>query len=269
MPGTTTIRIDETSIELPEVNEAGRGGGFAFGVYKGGSTLLFKALRRILGSSNISYVDFVHLFDSKGILLERAKFGEENEKLLETWFRRKGTVFGGWREFPVNYKLPLLSDTATYLLVRDPRDCITSHYYSLKYSHTLSGASGSLVSDVRKKMQNIGIDEFALSQGPALVRRFSAYDSLRASNLMLRRYEDVVFNKFKLLSDVCRHFGIDAPLAKIKHIAREVDKRPPSEDVNEHVRQVAPGDHKKKLKAATIESLNQVLSDVLSKYGYE
>jgi hypothetical protein len=86
---------------------------------------------------------------------------------------------------------------------------------------------------------------------------------------MLRRYEDIVFDRLTFVTELCGHFGIETPNAKMRVVAERNDERPASEDVHAHVRQVTPGDHAKKLSPATIEYLNAELADVLGKYDYK
>ena len=86
--------------------------------------------------------------------------------------------------------------------------------------------------------------------------------------LKLCRYEDIVFNKAKLVNELCLQFGLDVSPARRGRIASVLDQRPAEENIHSHVRQVTPGDHRRKLKPSTIEQLNRALADVLLKYGY-
>lgn len=262
------IEIDGNICEMPELAQGASGGGFAFGLYKAGSSLLYRTLRQLTRNSNIRYFDVLQQFRQVGHVLESCSFSQAGTTALRRYVDRAGIVFGGWREFPTNYELPLRADTRTYLLIRDPRDMITSHYFSLKYSHLTTGLEAKYILPERERLQNVDIDTFARSQVRQVARYFSNYESLTHTKLLLRRYEDIVFDRSRFVTDLCSHFGIEATKAKMRTVAERNDERPPSEDVHAHVRQVTPGDHAKKLSPTTIEFLNGELADVLSKYDY-
>jgi hypothetical protein len=263
------ITTSGATVELPdEIPGIPCAGGFVFGLYKSGSTMLHGAVRRLARATQTKQVDVIHSFHGGGIHLEKAEFSEAEKAALEHWMGRPGILYSGWRQFPLNYRLPLRPETHTFLLIRDPRDILTSHYFSLRYSHPVRGPSGSDILKSRQHLQTTGIDAFALSAAKQIEGYFRAYDALAGTNLMLRRYEDVIFDKPKLIADLCSHFGISAPRPRLERIAKGIDQRPAAEDVSAHIRQVTPGDHKKKLQPETIEQLNALLADILSKHGY-
>jgi hypothetical protein len=267
-----TYRLDDIgghSIEFPEVKGRPCRGGFAFGIYKGGSSLLATAVRRLAKQTHTKYFNLTQACLLGGVLLEEAVFSDYSRCMLEEWLGKPGVLLAGWRQFPSNFSIPLGRDTRTYLLVRDPRDAITSLYFSLKYSHSTTGALAAPILRSRDRLQDMDIDGFALALAPLFAAKFQAYRPLERTNLLLHRYEDIIFDKEKFLAAISAHFGIDASPAVLAGVAQSVDERPATEDINAHVRQVTPGDHKRKLKPATIEALNQILSDVLLKYDYD
>lgn len=267
--GIMQITSSGATVELPDdIPGKPCAGGFIFGLYKSGSTMLHGAVRRLARATQTKQVDVIHSFHGRGVHLEKADFSEAEKATLERWMSEPGALYSGWREFPRNYRLPLGPETRTFLLIRDPRDIITSHYFSLRYSHPVRGPSGSDILKSRQRLQTIGIDAFALSAAKQIQGYFRAYEALAGTKLMLRRYEDVIFDKPTLLADLCSHFGIKTPRPRLERIAHSIDQRPAAEDVSAHIRQVTPGDHKKKLKPETIEELNVLLADILSKYGY-
>jgi len=268
MTETVTIHVDDRAYELPVLPDGGRGGGFAFGLHKAGSTMMYKALNRLTKNHRLQFINIVQLFRKSGVAIEREQLTPAAVETLRKYMDHSGFLFGGWRDFPTNYKLPLRENTRTFLLIRDPRDMITSLYFSLKFSHTTSGPDGNNIQRAREKLVDVPIDEFALREAPLVVRKFEAYDALAGTALMLRRYEDIVFDKASLVSDLCSHFEIDASQPKITRVAQVIDERPGSENVHSHVRKVTPGDHKEKLQPPTIEKLNTIMREVLVKHGY-
>jgi hypothetical protein len=265
----TSIEIDGRLCEVPELIGGVQGGGFAFGLYKAGSSLLNRTLRQLCRNSNVEYVDVLKQFREAGTILETAKFSAAARESVRDYLDHRGIVFSGWREFPTNYDLPLRSETHTYLLVRDPRDMITSLYFSLKYSHPTTGLEADYILPERERLQNVDIDSFARQQAAPIARYFAAYAALSDTQLMLRRYEDIVFDRARFVAELCQHFGLEVPQRKMDVVAERNDERPESEDVHAHVRQVTPGDHAKKLAPATVALLNERLKDVLQRYDYK
>src|SRR5689334_10525841 len=121
--------IDSQLVELPD-NIPGKdcAGGFVCSLHKAGSTMLFSAVRRLVLRAGTKYADAHKIFSVAGLLLDNVELTKPNRSALETWFSQPGVLFGGWRQYPTNLDLPLMSLTKTYLLVRDPRDIATSKY---------------------------------------------------------------------------------------------------------------------------------------------
>jgi len=263
------VEVDGRTVRLPgELPGTGCAGGFAFGLYKAGSSLLLNAIERATAASSAKAVNVLRIFHDSGVFLQTASPSESLSKALESWLGLGGILFFGWRGFPVNYSLPLRPSTRTFLFIRDPRDMIVSHYFSIKYSHTTVGPGADHIIRQRQRLQTIDIDSWALTQTRRIERDFLRYEALDETALKICRYEDVVFDKIKLIDDLCSQFGLDVPQAKRKRIALAIDSRPEQEDIYAHIRQVVPGDHRRKLKPSTIEQLNHDLADILCKYDY-
>jgi hypothetical protein len=263
------IEIDGRTLELPEeIPGAASTGGFVFGIHKGGSSMLIMALRRMARRAAIKYANLALMMHVAGIPPDTATLSPNDKAAVFRWLDNREVLFAGWRQFPAAYDIPLTSESRTYLLIRDPRDIATSKYFSLKYSHTTAGAGGEGVLQMRQRLQTLDIDTYALEQAHILVRRFREYAPLHRTRLMLRRYEDVIFDKHAFLSDLARHFEIDVPPFVLSRLAETIDERPEKEDIHAHVRQVAPGDHRRKLKSGTIGQMNDILAEVLSAYDY-
>jgi len=85
---------------------------------------------------------------------------------------------------------------------------------------------------------------------------------------MLSRYEDMVYRKGDWAEEACRHFGWARPKRSIARAVAPFEFFPEVERVDQHMRQVHPGNYKKKLKPETIEKLNHILKDELEFFGY-
>ena len=85
---------------------------------------------------------------------------------------------------------------------------------------------------------------------------------------MVRRYEDVSYDKHSFLREIFEHFGIGVPADIIAEVARQNDIRPKVENEARHIRKGTPGDHMQKLQPQTIATLNDTFRDVAAFYGY-
>ena len=243
-------------------------GGFAFGMYKAGSTMLHSALNHLCRPNAIPL--FAPVTDARqagSVAIESEPLTPATKSALKDVFALKGIVFGGFREYPVFVDIDLTGRPVT-LLVRDPRDMLTSQYFSLRFSH-VTGKGFEAVANARDRLAQVAIDDFVIQNAGNALRWFDTYGSrLSGANLLLRRYEDIIYEKGRYLAEVCDHLGMAIPRPKIARVAERLDERPATEDPYKHVRRVTPGDHREKLKPETIERLNTMLAPVLDRYGY-
>ena len=91
---------------------------------------------------------------------------------------------------------------------------------------------------------------------------------LSLPNTLVLKYEDMILRKELLIGHLARHFGMRASPQDISDILGWADKIPAAEDPRAFVRQVLPGDHRKKLDDATIGRLNEHLSAAMHLFGY-
>jgi hypothetical protein len=180
------------------------------------------------------------------------------------------SVFGGAIE-----GIPSMEEYRTVLMVRDPRDVLTSMYYSMAYSHSLPDAGGNKQRDFINKRKHtlvIGIDEFVLENAEAERRVYQRYTEQmvrKLPGLYLTRYENMShdFNAwFTGLLDYCQ---LEVSEGLKKTLYKEAENiRPAKEDIHAHVRQAKPGDHQNKLMPDTIERLNAIFFQVLKDFDY-
>ena len=193
-----------------------------------------------------------------------------------TQLLRPGNVYGGIRDVPRAWlDAELFRNGLKLLIVRDPRDALVSEYYSNAYSHPIPaqnadhGEMAEIMLAQRKYAIAHPIDEYVVERASALVRSIMEYAVVaRMPNTRMFRYEDVVFDKAGLIASIARHFGWDAPAEAVKRILSRVDVRPDKEDPQAFVRQVTPGDHRRKLERATIARLGELLWPAMNLLGY-
>lgn len=243
---------------------------FAFGMHKGGSTMLHNFLAIAAGRSNIRAI-------SASNILFRAGVSDiaysHNAKLLPLFLQHRAAYIG-FRYVPM-FMLQnkgAFSNRRSIVLIRDPRDCVVSAYFSFLQSHVVAAeqgtASAQAIHDERERYRNVDIDAYCLNEMGRFVREINAYLYFANENTRLFRYEDVIFDKAAFFARVVAHLGLDISANAFDEALQSVDVVPERESAGAHIRNVTPGDHRAKLKQATIEALTERYSDTLELCGY-
>lgn len=252
-----------------EIPDAGVGESFfLLSLHKAGSTLLNSLMRPISKSSGYSYFSLSNTLRSKDLQLKDIDF-EKSDQIFDSY----GYCYGGFRGVPRSMRLPSFSSGRTIVLVRDPRDMLTSLYFSQAYSHKQptehSGKLSAKLADVRQRVISMDLDKFVLDNAQRCSSNFGDLEYATAGlNVRLFRYEDIIYNKGMWVDEIARYLNIGLKKNLVHRILKSVDVFPETEERDAHVRNVIPGDHKRKLNVETISQLNNILRSVLDKYGY-
>ncbi len=251
---------------LPPAKKPERDSVLVFAMPKSGSSLLNRIMQRLSNSNGLIYVS---------IMGEYYRLGMPGEKVPEETrdiFLEKGYCYGGFRYFPNQFEIPIIPKVKKLLLVRDPRDVLVSHYYSMRESHPEPGSGlKSSVSDValRGAADEMDIDAFAKMMAPQFRDMFGQYKKLCEENdVRIYRYEDVIYKKSEWISDICGHLGWRFPLWIKWILLRRYDVFPKEEDTGQHIRQVHPGNYKKKLAHHTVKDLTDLFSEEMKFFNY-
>jgi hypothetical protein len=175
---------------------------------------------------------------------------------------------------PVRYyaEVPDIENYNIILHLRDPRDVLTSLFYSHAYSHPRAVGGFNPSEDKRKEWVQNGIDSFVIEHSSEYLNRYKEYCSnlLYKKNVLFLKYEQMVTSFDKWFEKFIGVF----PLAQKNVVYKEILKNSSSffqikeENKYNHIRQVNPGDHKRKLKVATIEFLSLKFKGILENIGY-
>ncbi|MDQ3120512.1 MAG: sulfotransferase domain-containing protein [Verrucomicrobiota bacterium] len=194
---------------------------------------------------------------------------------------------------PIRFFLPSRAlDTANILLhLRDPRDVLTSMFYSYCFMHRGPVPANT---GIRKEVADAGIDKFVLDMSSDefmrydgdygtggnykekighMVARYERYlrEILVRPNAILVSYEEMVLDFPSWLGKVVARFELadnDEAYRFVAAARGAETEKPLSEDVWSHKRKVTPGDHKEKLRPETIAELNRRFGGVLDALGY-
>lgn len=241
-----------------------------FSLHKAASTLLRILAGDLANQNRMTHVDIQGFLFRQGLDLNARQVKE-----LAGLFLPRGYSYGVFRcfeQFSQYERQDFLNSRKSVLLVRDPRDALTSMYFSHLYSHVLpGGAKRKRWERLRDSREQVDLDGFVLEKSADYLRRMLDYGSCLAGNpnCRLYRYEDVIFRKADWIVSLADHLGLGITREQLGELLEKVDLRPQKEDIHSNVRQVTPGDHRKKLKSSTIDELNQTLEPALEAFGYQ
>lgn len=256
----------EVPLQLPAPGN--RKSCFFVGVQKGGSTLLTGIGRALAAQAGLSFYSLQAELRSMGFKYE------DLTPDVQKAFVEIGYCYGGFRGIIDPLELPSFASGRTIFLARDPRDMVTSLYFSEAISHKPPGSS---LSEERKKnfdarrerVREMQIDDFVIMRAANVAHSYeTALSKLSCIDYKMYRYEDIVFTKMDWITSIAHYLGIEIAPHAIEAIAQRADIIPIQEDAASHIRKVTPGDHKEKLRPETISILNQTFDRILTKFDY-
>ena len=239
---------------------------------KSGSVLLNAMSAVLMAETGVPCVDLPAQCFSRGIEIDTVSVD------CDDFFKRSGYCYSGFRKIPARIAKEFTAlPGKKVLMVRDPRDMLVSLYYSIKYSHRFPAEMTKQFFDKLeyfKRSADVDIDSFCVSNVPEYIDIATGYLTLLDSALVdsalvkIVRYEDIVFDKATLAHILCKWFSLEIESSKLERLVANFDVLPSNEQPLEHVRQVYPGDHKRKLSQETVEILNASFSPYFSRFNY-
>jgi hypothetical protein len=168
-----------------------------------------------------------------------------------------------------------------FTMIRDPRDCLVSMYFSFLGSHPAPASftpaqKKAWNAQKQKAREETPIDSYVLQKAPGYKSNLLAIIAFSGQTNTPRiiRYEDFILDKLGLCQEITRFLcdsaldPIDVSSLNLEDIAKERDLIPENERPNQHVRKAIPGDHIDKLNPETINQLNTIFAEVLLQYKY-
>lgn len=264
---------------------------FLMAPYKAGSTMLFLYTKSICRLLNVSYVDYPQHIWEKGDDLQGGYYATP----LVDGMLSEPLVYVGNRQ-AVQTLSPLVQARMNCtMMIRDPRDCLVSMYYSFLQSHTVPNIHKQ--NPVRQTIAKLNIieprvfpdiNDYVLENAEwykQIINNMFVFGK-QTHKFSVIRYEDFIRDKAKL----CNYLYAQVKNLNIFHresnltmrgrrpvsyiptifhsfamriIAKREDKIPLTENPRVHVRKAVPGDHLDKLKGDTIRQLDKIYSDIV------
>jgi Sulfotransferase domain len=188
-------------------------------------------------------------------------------------YKKCGYLYGpfyGLDKEELTLPIPNLADFKIVLMLRDPRDVLTSYYFYQAFSSYDNPAQQQFLIARNEKVKNTLIDNWVLEKAPLFKARYEEYlKTLHGrSNVLFLKYEDMVADFESWFYKLIGFSGLHLERQAIESIFRIANFSVENEDKNSHKRQVTPGDHVRKLKQETIDALNSEFQAVLEGFKF-
>jgi len=232
-----------------------------FTTHKAASTFLATVLRKIADYQNLVSIDFDSYFST----INSRKYKKfKEEKWMQKAFHANGYFYGATRKFR---KIRHLEKYKVLMVLRDPRDVLTSNYYSAKFSHPILNFKGQRQ---REKLHQTTIDKFVRDKASFFKPIYQEYIQVldQYPHIFFSRYEDIIGDFSKWLEQLMDYLEIEDEtlLQKLQTDLKSSGNK--KEDQYSHRRRVTPGDHKEKLQPETIAYLDKYFQEQLSFLNY-
>lgn len=188
-------------------------------------------------------------------------------------YKKFGYMYGpfyGMDKEELPLPIPNLDDFKIFVMLRDPRDVLTSYYWYQAYSSYENPAKQEFLMERNKEVQAKSIDTWVLEKAPMFKARYEEYREklYGRPNVLFLKYEDMVADFDPWIAQLLDFSGLKLGQKTIESIKRTANFNVDKEDRTSHKRQVTPGDHKRKLKDETINILNAEFEKILEAFHY-
>jgi len=230
-----------------------------FTVHKSASTFIKNTIIKLVGANNISSLRL-----SAYLSKRKQELYYNDPKFMKKVLKENGYFFGAFRAY---YPFPDMEKFKIILVLRDPRDVLTSFYFSTLYNHPLSNKA--LYND-RKRYADYSIDDYVLEIAPAMQKNYEAYCTklLNKQNVLFLRYEDMISQFGPWIRRLNSFLGISGNEEQLNQIISSTSFKVDKEDPKSFMRNVKAGDHLNKLKPETINKLNELFYNELKILDY-
>lgn len=255
----------EAAFELQEPDP--RPSSYFFSMERSGSSLFWYIVTDLLIAAKRAYCEPLENLFVQGIARAQVDTGA-----LRSLLARPGYVFGMFRSFDEALRGLDLTQNKKFLLIRDPRDVLVSLFFSMARSHRLPGPGSAQDEILRvRELTSKSIDAFVESEVTENIQvRYRDYREFceQHQDVILFRYEDVIFDKQAWVTNIIRHLDLEVPEKMVRKIVRKHDELPTEERPLENVRQVRPGNWKEYLSADSATRIEHLFAREMAFFGY-
>jgi len=230
-----------------------------FSVHKSASTFIKNTVIELLQNKKLTTIDL------SGFLSKKKQEEYYNDPgVMKQILKESGYFYGAFRSY---YNFPDLDKYKIILVLRDPRDVLTSYYFSTLFNHPLGRKE---VFQEREKYANMCIDDFVLEKADGFKKKYSAYCKylLGKDNVLLLKYEDMISEFKTWLNKLSSFLKLSDNDEIIDSIVAKTSFKVKKEDPHSFIRNIKANDYKNKLEPQTITKLNHIFKEELTKLEY-
>ncbi len=238
-----------------------------FTVHKCASTFVPRYLR---------YVNTRHLglrpLDLAGYL-----WHYEGDRVYDVLEDRSGEIFSprGFLYAPLRQavRIPAPDRYRMLLMLRDPRDLLVSHYYSIRYSHKQPAQDKKRAEFLGRRVAagDASVDDYVREMAPVFRKRYRDYLNIVVGEYGVEplRYEDMVADCRGWVRAFFSRLDL-APDEKDYQAAADIGgfERAVRGDIHDHVRRREPGEFRERLRPDTVDWLGEYFAPELAQLGY-
>lgn len=232
---------------------------------KSASVYMIGVLQQLSQELGMMYLNHEGDFWVRG---EEFKGVISDPKKAEEFLSPSGYIYGPFRGF--YEEIPHIEKYKVILMLRDPRDVLTSAYFSSAYSHYIPPSQEEKMIQLRKEALDFRIDDYVINTIPNILGRYYEYaqQCLGKEYALFVKYEDMVTDFYDWLNTVINFLEIEVSQEFVDKLVKEANFKVAEENPYAHKRQVTPGDHKRKLKVKTIRRLNLEFQEILNTFNW-
>lgn len=231
-----------------------------FTVHKSASMLLFKLAEKIATINNIDIYS-ANIKDKGNGRFSFPDFSSEASTEASLIYNniQEGIIS------PIRRPLDANNDHKVVVVLRDPRDVMTSMFHSFTKIH------GGISEDVRQSRLKMGVDKYVLAKSDDMVYRYESYvDKYHGNpNALFLSYEDMIVNTDGWLNKFLDHLPFDLNNTDLIYEFMTSETNVSAASENTHKRKMIPGDYKNNLSEETVEMLNKKFSTVIERLNYQ
>jgi hypothetical protein len=240
---------------------------YVIGLHKAGSVLLNNCVRSICEIGRAPIVSIEEILFIKGMLATDI-VPSECQKL-----DHQGFIYAGFRTPYILEHMQSYRTSPKLILVRDLRDVAVSYYFSLLYSHPTPSEGTALraFNAIRNSMSSHSVSSAILGGKIDMIFNFAMIFSTHVNlldNFKIYRYEDVIFDKQRWISEMATFLQVDLSSKDISKIVDKFDYVPEREDIYKHIRQVTPGNYKSHLTRGAIDYIQDRCTAYFERFLY-
>ncbi|TWB67819.1 sulfotransferase domain-containing protein [Nitrospirillum amazonense] len=234
------------------------------GIARGGSSICNQILSVLAQSCNYELRDIETEHFNAGVPVSHI-----SQDIFEG-LERSQVYYGPFRSAPESLRKVSLRGIRKVMVVRDPRDCLVSHYYAMKNFHARFQIGKGLDEMEKGAPIDIDIDSHCLSVASEYKETLHGLAAFvyRNADTIVYRYEDIFQNPGAWVLDAIRRLNLTPTEDALKDAMVLANFEATGENEFVHKRQGRPFDHLNKLKASTIEAISRVLDPELGMFGY-